>query len=65
VESTGVHRSPSGKGGGQKSTEKQAHLLEEFKLGIWTKDEYIEKLNEVQGGGPPAKCQILGSFKFS
>ena len=45
--------------------QKQAHLLEEFKLGIWTKDEYIEKLNEVQGGGPPAKRQILGSFKFS
>jgi len=39
--------------------EARAHLLEELKLGIWTKEEYVEKIGELEGGGASAsvKCQ--------
>ena len=32
--------------------QKRGHLLKEFKLGIWTKDEYMEKLEDLEGGAP-------------
>ena len=32
--------------------QKRGHLLEEFELGIWTKDKYMEKLEDLEGGAP-------------
>ena len=36
-------------------------LLKEFKLSIWTKEEYIEQVSALDGGisddGHPPKCQ--------
>lgn len=37
--------------------QKRGHLLEEFKLGIWTKDEYMEKLEDLEGGAPRAAAK--------
>ncbi|KAF8833669.1 hypothetical protein BDN67DRAFT_1017292 [Paxillus ammoniavirescens] len=30
-------------------------LLEEFKAGVWNREEYREKLRQLEGGEPPAK----------
>ncbi|KIK73645.1 hypothetical protein PAXRUDRAFT_20645 [Paxillus rubicundulus Ve08.2h10] len=34
-------------------------LLEEFKAGVWNREEYQEELRKLEGGEPPAKrsCQ--------
>jgi hypothetical protein len=37
--------------------QKRAHLLEEFKLGLVTKVEYLAKVLDLEGGGPPVKRQ--------
>ncbi|KAG6875098.1 hypothetical protein C0993_010899 [Termitomyces sp. T159_Od127] len=33
---------------------KQGQLIEEFKLGIWTKEEYLEQVSALE---PALKCQ--------
>jgi hypothetical protein len=43
--------------------QKRAHLLEEFKLKIWSREEYIEKLD---GASRWPSCQTPeGSCRFS
>jgi hypothetical protein len=37
--------------------QKRAHILEEFILGLVTKEEYLEKIADLDGGGPPVKRQ--------
>jgi len=37
--------------------QKRAHILEEFKLGLVTKEEYLVKIADLDGGGPPPKRQ--------
>lgn len=37
--------------------QKRAHILEEFKLGLVNKEEYLAKIADLEGGGPPAKRQ--------
>ncbi|KAF8811042.1 hypothetical protein BYT27DRAFT_7090356, partial [Phlegmacium glaucopus] len=34
--------------------QKQGQLLEEFKLDIWTKEEYLEQVRKLEGGSEPA-----------
>jgi hypothetical protein len=40
---------------------KRQQLLEEFKLGIWTKEQYVQQISALEGGnlegGHPSKCQ--------
>jgi hypothetical protein len=45
--------------------QKRGHLLEEFKLGILDKVEYLEKIRELEGGGPPEKRQDTRVREFS
>ncbi|EDR10153.1 uncharacterized protein LACBIDRAFT_318208 [Laccaria bicolor S238N-H82] len=42
--------------------QKRAHLLDEFKLGIYDRETYLEKKAELEGGSPPAKCQNMRQF---
>ncbi|KAF8802078.1 hypothetical protein BYT27DRAFT_7048271, partial [Phlegmacium glaucopus] len=42
--------------------QKQAHVLEEFKLGLVDKEQYLEKIAELDGGSRPAKCQDTHQF---
>ena len=42
--------------------QKRAHFLEEFRLGLVNKEEYLEKIAELDGGGRPAKCQDTHQF---
>ena len=42
--------------------QKQAYVLEEFKFGLVDKEEYLEKIAELDGGGHPAKCQDTCQF---
>ena len=37
--------------------QKRVHILEEFKLRLVTKEEYLEKIADLEGGAPPLKCQ--------
>ncbi|KAF8816060.1 hypothetical protein BYT27DRAFT_7279137 [Phlegmacium glaucopus] len=38
--------------------QKRGQILEEFKLDIWTKEEYLEQVRKLEGGSEPApKCQ--------
>jgi hypothetical protein len=37
--------------------QKQTHILEEFKLGLVNKEEYLGKFADFEGGGPPLKHQ--------
>jgi hypothetical protein len=45
---------------------KRQQLLEEFKLGIWTKEEYIEQVSAFDGGisddGRPPKRQRIREY---
>jgi hypothetical protein len=42
--------------------QKRAHILEEFKQGILDRDQYLEKIEDLEGGGPPAKRQNTREF---
>ena len=42
--------------------QKQAHILEEFKLGLVDKEGYLEKITELDGGGCSAKHQNTHQF---
>lgn len=42
--------------------QKRTHLLEEFKLGLVDKAQYLEKVAELEGGGRPAKRQDTRQF---
>lgn len=42
--------------------QKRAHILEEFKLGLVDKEEYLEKIAELDRGGRPAKRQNTHPF---
>jgi hypothetical protein len=40
------------------NVQKRAMILEEFKLGIWTKEEYLEQIAELDSGlAAPARKQ--------
>jgi hypothetical protein len=42
--------------------QKRAHILEEFKLGLVNKEEYLEKVAELDGGGRSVKRQNTRQF---
>lgn len=42
--------------------QKRAHILEEFKLRLVDKEEYLKKIADLDGGGHPAKHQDTCQF---
>ena len=42
--------------------QKRAHLLNEFKEGVYDRETYLEKKAELEGGGPALKRRDIRQF---